>query len=109
MIQFDAVIALFPDLPEPVIADWIARGWVRAEGNTRGDWSFAEIDIARIHLIRDLRIGMALDEHSLPLVLALLDEVYGLRRSLKAVLRAIDDQPPGMREILLAALARRPE
>jgi len=66
---------------------------------------FAEIDIARIRLIRDLRIDLDVDEGTLPLVLSLLDQVYGLRRSLKAMGRVLGDQPPEVRAAVFVAIA----
>ncbi len=108
MIRFNAIVAQFPDLPAPIIVDWIARGWVRAEGAGPDEWVFAEIDIARIRLIRELRIDLEVDEEALPLVLSLLDQVYGLRGTLKNVMQAIDLQPESVRTSLLAALGKSP-
>ncbi len=105
MIRFEAVVAQFPELAAPDLADWIARGWVQPEGATRAEWVFAEIDVARVRLICDLRIRMELDEDSLALVLPLLDQIYGLRHALQAMVRALDDQPPAVRAAVLAAIA----
>jgi chaperone modulatory protein CbpM len=106
MIQIDAVVNLFPDLPRNELADWIARGWVQPEGMAEAGWSFAEIDVARIRLIRDLRRGMAIDEDAMPVVLSLLDQVYDMRRTLKAVLGVIEHQTPALREAVITALRR---
>jgi chaperone modulatory protein CbpM len=106
MMRFEMVVAQFPDLGAPELADWIARGWIVPEGSTRADWAFAEIDVARIRLIRDLRVRMALQEDALTLVLSLLDQVYGLRGTLQAMARALDDQPSPVREAVLSALTR---
>ncbi len=104
MLRFEAVVALFPDLPPPELRDWIARGWVRADGAAPEDWLFAEVDIARIHLIRDLRIDLAVEADTLPLVLSLLDQLHGLRRTLRTVGHALQDQPEPVRRAVLAAL-----
>ena len=79
MMRFEMVVAQFPDLAASELADWIARGWVVPGGSTRAEWKFAEIDVARVRLIRDLRLRMELQEDALALVLSLLDQVYGLR------------------------------
>jgi chaperone modulatory protein CbpM len=107
MIRIDAVIARFPGLDEPQIADWVARGWVQVEGASRADWVFTEFDVARLHLIRDLRVDLALDEESLPLVLSLLDQVYSLRRTLRTVIGVVNEAPDDMRRRVLAALIER--
>ena len=106
MIRFEAVVAQIPGLPAPELTDWIARGWVRPEGAGVSEWVFAEIDVARVRLLCDLRLRMQLDEDALTLVLSLLDQVYGLRGALGAVVRALDSQPPEVRAAVLAALQR---
>ena len=105
MIRFEAVVAQFPELAPPDLTDWIARGWVQPEGDTTTDWVFADIDVARVRLICDLRLRMELDEDALALVLSLLDQIYGLRGALQAMVRALDDQPPAVRAAVLAAIA----
>ena len=104
MIHFEAVVAQFPELAAPDLTDWIARGWVQPQGDTSTDWVFAEIDVARVRLIFELRLRMQLEADALSLVLSLLDQVYGLRGTLRAMGRALDDQPPAVRAAVLAAL-----
>jgi len=105
MIRFEAVVAQFPELAAPDLTDWIARGWVQPEGATNAEWVFSDIDVARVRLIFELRIRMAVDEDALPLVLSLLDQVYGLRGTLQAMVRALDDQPAAVRSAVLAAFS----
>lgn len=107
MIRIDAVVARFPGLDEAEIADWVARGWVHAEGATRSEWRFADIDVARLHLVRDLRVDLAVDEDLVPLVLSLLDQVYDLRRTLRTVLEVVHEAPEDVRRRVLGALAPR--
>ena len=106
MIRFEMVVAQFPDVDAPELADWVARGWVVPQGSGRADWAFAEIDVARVRLIRDLRLRMELQEDALALVLSLLDQMYGLRGTLQSMMRALDTQPPAVREAVLSAIAR---
>ena len=105
MMRFEMVVALFPDLEAPELADWVARGWIMPQGSSRVDWAFAEIDVARIRLIRDLRLRMELQEDALTLVLSLLDQIYGLRGTLQTMVRALDEQPAAVREAVLSAIA----
>ena len=111
MMRLAAVIALFPELPPPMLHDWVARGWVRADGAAPEDWRFAEIDVARIRLIRDLRLAMAVEEETMPLVLSLVDQVHVLRRRLHVIATSLDGaasldgQPPDLRDAVFAALA----
>lgn len=105
MMRITAVVALFPDLREPELRAWIERGWVRPQGSD-ADWVFQEIDLARVRLVHDLRHSMAVQEETIPLVLSLLDQVYTLRGQLRAVGRAIETQPLGVRSAILDVLQR---
>ncbi len=102
-MRFTAVVAMFPDLRESDLVSWVERGWVRPEG-VEPDWMFAEIDIARVRLIRDFRGVMAVPEDTLPLVLSLLDQVYTLRGQIHAIARAVEGQPEPVRSAILAAI-----
>ena len=103
MMRFTAVIALFPGLPASELHAWVQRGWVRPEG-AEPDWMFQDIDIARVRLIRDFRDAMDVRDETIPLVLSLLDQVYALRGQMRAVARAVEDQPEAVRSAILAAL-----
>jgi len=103
MMRFTAVVGLFPGLPETELVGWVERGWVQPEGQAP-DWVFREIDVARVRLIRDFRWEMGVAEETMPLVLSLLDQVYALRGQINAIARAVEGQPPTVREAILAAL-----
>ena len=103
MMRIATVIALFPNLSEPELTGWIARGWVRPEG-AEPDFVFQEIDVARVRLVHDLLHAMALAEDAVSLVLSLLDQVYDLRARLHAVVRAVDQQPEAVRQAISEAL-----
>lgn len=105
-MQIAAVIALVPEVTADELTDWIERGWVLPAGEPP-DWVFAEIDVARIRLLRDLRHAMGVEEETLPLVLSLLDQIYDLRRGLRAVLDAAGELPPPAGAALRAALRSR--
>lgn len=108
-MRLEAIIARFPGLEVVELAAWIERGWVRPEPAGPEDWTFQEIDIARIQLIIDLRRDMGVPEDAAPLVLSLIDQVYDLRATLKALTRALEAQPEEVRSALLAAIAERKE
>jgi chaperone modulatory protein CbpM len=97
---------MFPDLREAELIAWVERGWVKPEGAS-GAWEFAEIDIARIRLIRDFRHAMAVPDETMPLVLSLLDQVYMLRGQMRAIARALEQQPDAVRQAVLIALRER--
>lgn len=102
-MRIQAVAALFTDLRESELTIWVERGWVRPE--PIGDaWTFHDIDIARVRLIHDLRHRMAVNDEALPLVLALLDQLYDLRGQVRALVRAVEQQPEDVRRAIQALL-----
>ena len=47
---------------------------------------------------------LAIDDEALPLVLSLLDQLYGVRRQMKLLYKAINAQPEEVRRTLLVAV-----
>jgi chaperone modulatory protein CbpM len=85
---------------------WIQRGWVRPvlrEGGSR----FTEADVARASLIRDLHELIGLDDEAVPVVLNLIDQIHGLRRELRDLLTAIDQQPDDVRQNVRSHMLKR--
>ncbi len=103
MMRVEAVCLLVPGVAPDELADWIARGWVQPQGEPP-DWVFAEIDVARVRLVRDLRTDAGIAPDSLALVLSLLDQVYAMRHALRTVAAALDAQPELVRRAVLARL-----
>ncbi|MBM3516540.1 MAG: hypothetical protein FJX56_01390 [Alphaproteobacteria bacterium] len=91
MIDERELIALVEGLSRRELRAWVAAGWVRASA-AAGGYRFDDIDVARVRLIQGLRRELAIDAAVLPLVLSLLDQVYGLRRALRQL--AITVAPP---------------
>ena len=58
---------------------WVREGWVRPLTGEAGP-VFDEVDIARVHLLCELRKDMALPNDALPTVLTLLDHLHRVRR-----------------------------
>ena len=103
-MEFEALARLLPGIDILEITSWVERGWVLPEQEGER-WVFQEIDVARVHLIRDLRQNMALADDAVPVVLALIDQVYALRGQLRTVLTALEGQPADVRRSVLGALA----
>ena len=104
-MRITAVIAQFNDLRETELIGWIERGWVRP-AHAEPEWVFQDIDVARVRLIYDLSHTMALAEETIPMVLSLVDQVYGLRGRLQAMLRAVEQQPEPVRRAIMQAMER---
>lgn len=93
MISFDFLIAEIGGLDRCDLQRWVANRWVLPD-EEGGQYIFREIDVARVHLIFALREEMDVDEAALPVVLSLLDQVYDLRRHMRALGDAISQVVP---------------
>jgi len=86
-------------LQAEVLQAWVAAGWL-TPGAEGGAPQFTEIDVARVHLIRDLQGDMGVNDEGVGVILGLIDQLHGLRRTLGDLLSAIHAQPKDMRERL---------
>jgi chaperone modulatory protein CbpM len=101
MIGIEVLITQFSGLDRADLERWIARAWVRPEGDP-GHYVFREIDVARVRLIRELRDDLQVNEEALPVVLSLLDQLYDQRRRMRELSAALDLHAPEEIRRLLA-------
>jgi chaperone modulatory protein CbpM len=93
MMSFDLLVRAVDGLEAADLARWIANSWVKPD-LADGRYVFAEIDVARVHLIYELREELDVNEAALPVVLLLLDQLYDVRRHLRAIGVAIAETAP---------------
>ena len=106
-MKIDFVMAQMPGVQRPELERWVLNEWVKPDDGN-GEYDFGEIDVARAHLIRDLRDDLEVNEEALPVVLLLLDQLYDLRRRMHDISEAIDQTvPPDVLVELVGHLARR--
>jgi chaperone modulatory protein CbpM len=103
LIALDELLRRVRSLDRQELVRWVENRWVLAERQS-GDWLFREVDIARVELIQEIRQEFAIDDEALPLVLDLLDQVYGLRRQLRRLCDALAAQPEEVQQRVRAAL-----
>jgi len=60
---------------------WIEQRWLIPSGDPAG-MSFSEVDVARAHLIRDLKSDFGVNDEGIDVILHLMDQLHGLRRAL---------------------------
>src|SRR5262245_60268454 len=84
---------------------WIERRWVLPLRQD-SDYVFGEADRARVAMIAELRRDVGIDDEAMPVVLNLLDQLYGMRRHVRRLISALDALPPEQREAILNALDR---
>ena len=96
------LLSTLPGLQAERLDLWVARAWVRPDDGT----VFAEIDVARVRLIRELRDDLGIDDDSLPVVLSLIDQLYAARRQMRKLRRAVEEAAPdAVRQAILDTLA----
>ena len=67
-----------------VLTRWVDAGWL-LPSESDSDQHYSETDLARAHLIRDLR-SLGANDESIPIILDLVDQLHGVRRLLRHVL-----------------------
>jgi chaperone modulatory protein CbpM len=60
---------------------WLEQHWLIPD-QTSGGLNFSEMDLARAHLIRDLKADFGVNDEGVDVVLHLVDQLHGLRRAL---------------------------
>jgi chaperone modulatory protein CbpM len=78
-------------LDDGTLEAWIAEEWLIPSG-TATEPVFTDADIARAALIRDLRHDLAVNDPGIDVILSLIDQVHGLRRSLADLLREMRER-----------------
>jgi chaperone modulatory protein CbpM len=111
MIAFDELVRRFAklgnELDRAELSRWVENRWILPEGDGEHEteqWVFHEVDVARVELILNIKREFAVDDESMSLVLALLDQVYSLRRQMRRLCHAVESQPPEIRDAIGKAL-----
>ena len=64
---------------------WISAGWL-APPQTEPELMFSDVDLARAQLIHDLREDFGVNDVAVSVILHLVDQMHGLRRSMQGLL-----------------------
>lgn len=59
---------------------WIEQQWLVPD-ETASEISFSDTDVARAHLIRDLKGDLGVNDEGIDVILHLVDQLHGLRRA----------------------------
>ena len=71
---------------------WIEQEWLIPSGSS-AEPSFSDIDIARARLIRELLVDFGVNAEGVGVILNLVDQLYGVRRTLMELRQAIRTTP----------------
>ena len=108
MITIEMIGRMVPGLEIADLERWIANRWIRPEGQPQGGgYLFREVDVARVRLIAELRYDLHIEEETLPVVLSLMDQLYGLRNRMRMLHAAIERQPAEIRDTIAQHLAEQ--
>lgn len=86
-----------------VLDIWIEQGWLVPERAPEGR-RFHEAEVARGQLILDLTRNMGVNEAGVDIVMDLLDQIHGLRGTMRALVAAIEQQEDETKSRLLQVL-----
>lgn len=70
-----------------IVENWIAAGWLIPQRDP--ELVFSEVDLARAQLIRELKQDFGVNDEGVSLILHLLDQVHGLRRSMRELVEQV--------------------
>ena len=89
-----------------VLETWIEAGWLvlRQDSDAGG---FSDIDVARAQLIRDLQEDLGVNEEGVSVILDLIDQIHGLRRTLRELISAVGEEPETTRRRIVTYVRER--
>jgi chaperone modulatory protein CbpM len=99
MIALESLLRQIQGLRQAELEEWIEARWVIPERVASG-YVFHDVDVARVHLIVELRHELMIEVDTVPVILGLLDQVYALRGRLRAYNAAIEALPQETQALL---------
>ena len=104
MIRETQLIARYTYLERTVLISWIEEGVITPHSDADG-YLFDQVDESRVALACDLHYRMGLDHASLPVILSLVDQLHDARRHLRALTRAVCEQPDDVQQAISRHIA----
>ena len=96
MIDEKQLVEMIGRVETDALRRWVDLGWILPQHD--GDsLRFDDSDVARVRLIYELHYELRIEEDSMSVVLSLMDQLYQARRSLRALLSAVEAQPDDVR------------
>ncbi|HXX50917.1 MAG TPA: chaperone modulator CbpM [Xanthobacteraceae bacterium] len=74
-------------LEDETLEAWIQEEWL-IPGESAGEMTFSDADIARAQLITDLKNDLGVNNEGVGVILNLVDQIHGLRKVLTELLRS---------------------
>jgi chaperone modulatory protein CbpM len=110
MISQSELVDAIETLDANALQRWVEWGWVLPRRDA-GSLRFDPSDVARVHLICELRYELLIEEDSMSVVLSLMDQLYATRRALGTLSAAVAVEPADVRTRIAQAVGcqRLPE
>jgi len=86
-----------------LLARWVEAGWLLPLAQGRAQ-DLLGVDRTRAELIHDL-IDLGINDEAIPVILALIDQLHGMRRAMRELLSTIAAQPETTRYRIAAGLS----
>ncbi len=82
MIMNKQEFLTFASLQAQTLELWLEQRWLIPKQTSAG-MNFSDMDVARAHLIRDLKADCGVNDEGVDVILHLVDQLHGLRRALE--------------------------
>jgi chaperone modulatory protein CbpM len=80
MIMNKQEFLTFASIQAQTLDLWLEQRWLIPEQTSAG-LNFSDMDVARAHLIRDLKADFGVNDEGVDVILHLVDQLHGLRRA----------------------------
>jgi len=105
MIRERELIARYTYLEQQVLLIWIEEGVIAPHHDEEG-YLFDRVDESRVALACDLHYRMGLNHASLPVIMSLIDQLHDARYHLRALARAVAEQPEAVQREITRRMAK---
>jgi chaperone modulatory protein CbpM len=105
MMRVDDLVAAISPLQRDDLEAWIREELV-VPRQEAGTLLFTELECARVRLICMLHYELEIDAETLPVVLSLVDQLYGTRQRLSSLAAAVAAQDKNVQTAIIAAMSR---
>ncbi|MEJ0096055.1 MAG: chaperone modulator CbpM [Methylocella sp.] len=78
---------IYARLETQTLEAWIEEEWLIPRRHAAGE-DFSETDVARAHLIHGLKADLGVNDEGIGVILHLIDQVHGLRRTMRDLLQS---------------------
>jgi len=78
------------DLQVQTLELWLDQRWLIPD-QTSAEMTFSETDVARAHLIRDLKSDFGVNDDGVDVILHLVDQLHGLRGAFEQLHRNLNE------------------